>query len=76
MWDNNRMAHKYYRLSANQRNNLLRVRDRINISTIAAVDLEALRLVYLRDTNDGMEVHLTTRGQAAIKSGKVDITGM
>lgn len=70
------MAHKFYTLSAAQMRSLNRVQDRIDISTIAAVDLEALKLVYLRDTNDGIEVHLTPRGRAALVSGRVDITGM
>ncbi len=70
------MTHKWYVLSRNQQRNLLRVRDMMDISTIAAVDLETLKLVYLRETNDGTEVWLTPRGHAAIKSGKVDITGM
>lgn len=70
------MAHKTYNLSITQMRNLRRVLDRTDISTIAAVDLEALRLVYLRETNDGTEVHLTPRGRAALVSGKVDITGI
>lgn len=70
------MAHKFYTLSAAQMRSLNRVQDRVDISTIAAVDLEALKLVYLRDTNDGTEVHLTPRGRAALVSGRVDITGM
>lgn len=70
------MSHKFYTLAPQQKTSLERVRDRINISTIAAVDLEALKLVYLRETNDGIEVWLTPRGHAAIKSGRVDITGM
>jgi hypothetical protein len=70
------MAHKYYTLSKNQMRSLNRVNDRVDISTIAAVDLEALKLVYLRETNDGIEVHLTNRGRAALVSGQVDITGM
>lgn len=70
------MTHRYYTLSDQQKRNLLNVKARINISTIAAVDLEALKLVYLRETNEGTEVWLTPRGHAAIKSGKTDITGM
>lgn len=70
------MAHKFYTLSAAQMRSLNRVNDHIDISTIAAVDLEALKLVYLRETNDGTEVWLTPRGRAALVSGRVDITGM
>jgi hypothetical protein len=53
--------------------NLTRVPQGINISTIAAVDLEALGLVYLKETNDGVEVRLTAKGYAATKSRRVAI---
>ena len=70
------MSHKWYVLSKSQRQNLINVRERRNISTIAAVDLEALKLVSLKETNDGVEVWLTPRGRAAIQSGRVDVQGM
>lgn len=60
-------------LSQNQMRNLKRVRDRQDISTIAAVDLEALRLVFLRETNDGTEVWLTDRGKVTLMSGSVAV---
>lgn len=63
----------WHTLSQNQIRNLKRVKDRQDISTIAAVDLEALRLVTLRDTNDGIEVWLTDRGRVAIMTGRVAV---
>jgi hypothetical protein len=65
------MAQKWHSLSKNQISNLKRVKARQDISTIAAVDLEALRLVTLRDTNDGTEVWLTDRGRVSIMTGRV-----
>lgn len=70
------MTRRWHSLSKQQKQNLKSVRDRRNISTIAAVDLEALKLVYLKETNDGTEVWLTPRGHAAIKSGLVDVTDL
>lgn len=67
------MAHRMVALSQNQMRNLKRVRDRQDISTIAAVDLEALRLVFLRETNDGTEVWLTDRGKVTLMSGSVAV---
>ena len=65
------MAGQWYTLSKTQISNLKRVKARQNISTIAAVDLEALRLVTLKDTNDGTEVWLSDRGRVAIMTGRV-----
>lgn len=70
------MADQWYTLSANQKKNLASVRDRRDISTIAAVDLEALRLVRLRESNQGTEVWLTDRGRVALFAGRVSIEGL
>jgi hypothetical protein len=64
---------RWYDLSKTQYRNLERVPQGVDISTIAAVDLEALGLVYMRETNDGTEVHLTTKGRAAMLSKRVMI---
>lgn len=64
---------RWYELSETQYRNLTRVPQGIDISTIAAVDLEALGLVYLKDTNEGTEVRLTTKGYAAIQSKRTVI---
>jgi hypothetical protein len=64
---------RWYTLNTQQFANLKRVPQGIDISTIAAVDLEALRLVELVDTNDGIEVRLTDRGRVTLISGRVVI---
>lgn len=64
---------RWYDLSEQQYRNLTRVPQGVDISTIAAVDLEALGLISLHDTPDGMEVRMTAKGYAAVKSRRVAI---